>query len=43
MRIMQIDIIGVSETFWKDPSDFIYSLPDKEEFLVIYSGGNVGT
>ena len=37
---MDIDVLGVSETFWKDAWDFRYNLPHEEEFRVIFAGGN---
>jgi exonuclease III len=41
MERMQIDIMGVAETFWDDVGEFQSKLPTtEEEFKVIYSGGN---
>ena len=37
---MNIDVLGVSETFWKDTGDFRYQLPNNEDFRVIFAGGN---
>ena len=37
---MDIDVLGISETFWKDTGDFRYNLPYEEEFRVIFAGGN---
>ena len=37
---MNIDVLGVSETFWKDRGDFRYHLPNNEDFRVIFAGGN---
>ena len=37
---MDVDIMGVAETFWKEDGEFMTELPDVEEkFKVIYSGG----
>ena len=36
---MNIDVLGVSETFWKDTGDFRYQLPNNEDFRVIFAGG----
>ena len=37
---MDIDVLGVSETFWKNTGYFRYNLPFEEEFRVIFAGGN---
>ena len=37
---MNIDVLGVSETFWKDRGDFRYHLPNNEDFRVIFAGEN---
>ena len=37
---MNIDVLGVPETFWKDTGDFRYQLPNNEDFRVIFAGGN---
>lgn len=39
MNNMNIDILGISETFLKGTGDSIYSLPSGERFRFIYSGG----
>ena len=40
---MNIDVLGVSETFWKDRGDFRYHLPNNENFMVILQVGmNIG-
>ena len=36
---MKIDILGISETFWKCNGGFMYELPNRERFKVIYLGG----
>ena len=36
---MNIDVLGVSETFWKDGGGFRYHLPNNEDFSVIFAGG----
>ena len=37
---MDIDVLGVSETFWENTGDFRYNLPHEEEFRVIFVGMN---
>ena len=37
---MNIDVLGVSETFWKDRGRFRYHLPNNEDFSVIFAGRN---
>ena len=37
---MNIDVLGVSETFWKDRGNCRYHLPNNEDFRVIFAGGN---
>ncbi len=36
---MDIDVLGVSETFWKDAGDFRYNKSNEEEFRVILQEG----
>src|SRR6478735_3722092 len=41
MKRMNIDVLGVSETFWKGEGEFMTGLPETEEnFRVIFSGGD---
>ena len=37
---MNIDVLGVSETFWKETGDFRYHITNNEDFRVIFAGGN---
>ena len=40
MEKLNLDILGVSETFWPDAGEFQSSIPTSEEnYKVIYSGG----
>ena len=41
MNRMNVDIMGISETFWKEAGEFITNIPTvNETFKVIYSGGD---
>lgn len=41
MESLQIDVLGISETFWEGKGDFLFTLPDqKNQYRVIYSGGS---
>ena len=40
MLRMNIDVLGVSETFWKDTGGFKYHLTNNEDFRVIFTGSN---
>ena len=41
MKRMNIDVLGVSETFWKGEGEFMTGLPETEEnFRVFFSGGD---
>ena len=40
MNRLKADILGISETFWKDTGEFLYSIPtEKENYKIIFSGG----
>ena len=40
MARLELDVMGVSETFWKDSGEFTTTLPNnKDRFKVILSGG----
>uniref|UniRef100_A0A8D8YDR6 Craniofacial development protein 2 n=1 Tax=Cacopsylla melanoneura TaxID=428564 RepID=A0A8D8YDR6_9HEMI len=39
MKNMDIDILGISETFLKNSGDYVSTLPNNDKFRVIYSGG----
>ena len=40
MKRMDVDVLDVSETFWKGEGDFMTGLPETEEkFRVIFAGG----
>ena len=36
---MKVDVLGISETFWKGSGEFMYKLPNGERFMVVYSDG----
>ena len=40
MERLNIGVLGLSETFWKDNAEFITTLPNGREFRVITSGGD---
>jgi len=40
---MHLDVLGVSETFWKDTGDLKYHLPNNKDFRVIFVGGDEHT
>ncbi|KAI5750962.1 hypothetical protein M8J77_002882 [Diaphorina citri] len=40
MKMMNIDIMGIGETFMKNTDDFFKSLPSNERFRLILSGGD---
>ena len=40
MASLELDVMGVAETFWKDSGEFTTTLPNsKDRFKVIFSGG----
>ena len=40
MTSLELDVMGVAETFWKDSGEFTTTLPNsKDRFKVIFSGG----
>ncbi|KAI5735070.1 hypothetical protein M8J77_013749 [Diaphorina citri] len=41
MKNMQIDVLGISETFLQGTGDFFTNLPSGEKYRTIYSGGDV--
>ncbi|KAI5728841.1 hypothetical protein M8J77_021978 [Diaphorina citri] len=41
MKNLNLDICGISETFWSDSSDFCHALPSGEKYRIIYSGGEI--
>uniref|UniRef100_A0A8D8LZ42 Craniofacial development protein 2 n=3 Tax=Cacopsylla melanoneura TaxID=428564 RepID=A0A8D8LZ42_9HEMI len=38
IKNLGLDLCGISETFWKESSDIITSLPTGEKYRIIYSG-----
>ena len=37
---MDMDVLEVSETFWRNIGDFRYNLPHEEEFRIFFAGEN---
>ncbi|KAI5752717.1 hypothetical protein M8J77_019728 [Diaphorina citri] len=40
MEILNLDILGISETFMNDAGDFTSTLPNGDSFKIFYCGGN---
>ena len=39
MNRLKVDVLVISETFWKGSGESMYELPSGERFKVVYSGG----